>query len=82
MNTYYCVVKLDENDSVPDREVGFVVASSYQEAARKLEERYGNNLEAVTYMAIITDSDTVMMDIEHCPTMATTLKEIKENWVW
>lgn len=81
MNTYYCVVKLDENDFVP-REVGFVVASSYQDAARKLEERYGNDLEAITYMAIITDSDAVMMDAEHCPTMETTLKEIKENWVW
>lgn len=82
MNTYYCVVKLDENDFVPDREVDFVVASSYQDAARKLEERYGNDLEAITYMAIIIDSDAVMMDAEHCPTMETTLKEIKENWVW
>lgn len=82
MNTYYCVVKLDENDLVPDREVGFVVASSYQDAARKLEERYGNDLEAITYMAIITDSDAVMMDAEYCPTMETTLKEIKENWAW
>lgn len=27
-------------------------------------------------------SDAVMMDAEHCPTMETTLKEIKENWVW
>lgn len=82
MNTYYCVVKLDENDSTSDREVGFVVASSFQDAARKLEERYGTVLEAITYMAIITDSDAVMMDAEHCPTMETTLKEIKENWVW
>lgn len=82
MNTYYCVVKLDENDLVPEREVGFVVASSYQDAARKLEEHYGSELEAITYMAIITDSDTVMMEAKHCPTMETTLKEIKENWVW
>ena len=82
MNTYYCVVKLDEDDLTSDREVGFVVASSYQDAARKLEEHYGNDLEAITYMAIITDSDAVMMDAEHCPTMETTLKEIKENWVW
>lgn len=82
MNTYYCAVKLDRNDFVSDCEVGFVVASSYQDAARKLEEYYGNSLEAITYMAIITDSDAVMMDAEHCPTMETTLKEIKENWVW
>lgn len=82
MNTYYCVVKLNGNDFTSDREVGFVVASSYQYAAKKLEERYGNDLEAITYMAIITDSDAVMMDAEHCPTMETTLKEIKENWVW
>lgn len=82
MNTYYCVVKLDENDFTFGREVGFVVASSYQDAARKLEERYGKDLEAITYMAIITDSDAVMMDAENCPTMETTLKEIEENWVW
>lgn len=82
MNTYYCVVKLNEDDLTSDREVGFVVASSYQDAARKLEEYYGKDLEAITYMAIITDSDVVMMDAEHCPTMETTLKEIKENWVW
>ena len=82
MNTYYCVVKLDEDDLPSDREVGFVVASSYQDAARKLEEYYGKDLEAITYMAIITDSDVVMMDAEHCPTMETTLKEIKESWVW
>ena len=82
MNTYYCVVKLDENNFASGREVGFVVASSYQDAARKLEERYGSDLEAITYMAIITDSDAVMMDAEYCPTMETTLKEIKENWVW
>lgn len=82
MNTYYCVVKLDEDDLTSDREVGFVVASSYQDAARKLEEYYGKDLEAITYMAIITDSDVVMMDAEHCPTMETTLKEIKESWVW
>lgn len=81
MNTYYCVVKLDEDDLTSDREVGFVVASSYQDAARKLEEYYGKDLEAITYMAIITDSDVVMMDAEHCPTMETTLKEIKKNWV-
>ena len=78
MNTYYCVVKLDEDDFASDREVGFVVASSYQDAARKLEEYYGKDLEAITYMAIITDSDVVMMDAEHCPTMETTLKEIKK----
>ena len=82
MNTYYCVVKLDEDDLASDREVGFVVASSYQDAARKLEEYYGKDLEAITYMAIITDSDVVMMDAEHCPTMETTLKEIEESWVW
>ena len=82
MNTYYCVVKLDEDDLTSDREVGFVVASSYQDDARKLEEYYGKDLEAITYMAIITDSDVVMMDAEHCPTMETTLKEIKESWVW
>ena len=82
MNTYYCVVKLDEDDLTSDREVGFVVASSYQDAARKLEEYYGKDLEAITYMAIITDSDVVMMDAEHCPTMETTLREIKESWVW
>lgn len=82
MNTYYCVVKLDEDDLTSDREVGFVVASSYQDAARKLEEYYGKDLEAITYMAIITDSDVVMIDAEHCPTMETTLKEIKESWVW
>lgn len=82
MNTYYCVVKLDEDDFTSDREVGFVVASSYQDAARKLEEYYGKDLEAITYMAIITDSDVVMMDAEHCPTMETTLKEIKKIWVW
>lgn len=82
MNTYYCVVKLDEDDLTSDREIGFVVASSYQDAARKLEEYYGKDLEAITYMAIITDSDVVMMDAEHCPTMETTLKEIKESWVW
>ena len=82
MNTYYCVVKLDEDDLTSDREVGFIVASSYQDAARKLEEYYGKDLEAITYMAIITDSDVVMMDAEHCPTMETTLKEIKESWVW
>lgn len=82
MNTYYCVVKLNEDDLTSDREVGFVVASSYQDAARKLEEYYGKDLEAITYMAIITDSDVVMMDAEHCPTMETTLKEIKESWVW
>ena len=82
MNTYYCVVKLDEDDLTSDREVGFVVASSYQDTARKLEEYYGKDLEAITYMAIITDSDVVMMDAEHCPTMETTLKEIKESWVW
>ena len=82
MNTYYCVVKLDEDDLTSDREVGFVVASSYQDAARKLEEYYGKDLEAITYMAIITDSDVVMMDAEHCPTMEITLKEIKESWVW
>lgn len=82
MNTYYCVVKLDEDDFASDREVGFVVASSYQDAARKLEEYYGKDLEAITYMAIITDSDVVMMDAEHCPTMETTLKEIKKIWVW
>lgn len=82
MNTYYCVVKLDEDDLTSDREVGFVVASSYQDAARKLEEYYGKDLEAITYMAIITDSDVVMMDAEHCPTMETTLKEIKKIWVW
>lgn len=82
MNTYYCVVKLDEDDLTSDREVGFVVASSYQDAARKLEEYYGKDLEAIIYMAIITDSDVVMMDAEHCPTMETTLKEIKESWVW
>lgn len=82
MNTYYCVVKLDEDDLTSDREVGFVVASSYQDAARKLEEYYGKDLEAITYMAIITDSDVVMMDAEHCPTMETTLKKIKESWVW
>lgn len=82
MNTYYCVVELDENDFTSGREVGFVVASSYQDAARKLEERYGDDLEAITYMAIIADSDAVMMDAENCPTMETTLKEIKENWVW
>lgn len=82
MNTYYCVVKLNEDDLTSDREIGFVVASSYQDAARKLEEYYGKDLEAITYMAIITDSDVVMMDAEHCPTMETTLKEIKENWVW
>ena len=82
MNTYYCVVKLDEDDLTSDREVGFVVASSYQDAARKLEEYYGKDLKAITYMAIITDSDVVMMDAEHCPTMETTLKEIKKNWVW
>lgn len=82
MNTYYCVVKLDEDDLTSDREVGFVVASSYQDAARKLEEYYGKDLEAITYMAIITDSDVVMMNAEHCPTMETTLKEIKKNWVW
>lgn len=81
MNTYYCVVKLDEDDPTSDREIGFVVASSYQDAARKLEEYYGKDLEAITYMAIITDSDVVMMDAEHCPTMETTLKEIKESWV-
>lgn len=74
MNTYYCVVKLDESDLVPDREVGFVVASSYQDAARKLEERYGSDLEAITYMAIITDSDAVMMDAEHCPHNGNNLK--------
>ena len=82
MNTYYCVVKLNEDDLTSDREVGFVVASSYQDAARKLEEYYGKDLEAITYMAIITDSDVVMMNAEHCPTMETTLKEIKESWVW
>ena len=82
MNTYYCVVKLDEDDFTSDREVGFVVASSYQDAARKLEEYYGKDLEAITYMAIITDSDVVMMDAEHCPTMETTLREIKKSWVW
>lgn len=82
MNTYYCVVKLDEDDLISDREIGFVVASSYQDAARKLEEYYGKDLEAITYMAIITDSDVVMMDAEHCPTIETTLKEIKESWVW
>lgn len=82
MNTYYCVVKLDEDDLTSEREVGFVVASSYQDAARKLEEYYGKDLEAITYMAIITDSDVVMMDAEHCPTMETILKEIKESWVW
>ena len=82
MNTYYYVVKLDEDDFASDREVGFVVASSYQDAARKLEEYYGKDLEAITYMAIITDSDVVMMDAEHCPTMETTLKEIKKIWVW
>lgn len=82
MNTYYCVVKLDKYVRNPDCEVGFVVASSYRDAARKLEERYGNDLEAITYLAIITDSDVVMMDTEHCPTMGTTLKEIKENWIW
>ena len=82
MNTYYCVVKLNEDDLTSDHEVGFVVASSYQDAARKLEEYYGKDLEAITYMAIITDSDVVMMDVEHCPTMETTLKEIKESWVW
>ena len=82
MNTYYCVVKLDEDDLTSDREVGFVVASSYQDAARKLEEYYGTDLKAITYMAIITDSDVVMMDAEHCPTMETTLKEIKKIWVW
>lgn len=82
MNTYYCVVKLNEDDLTSDREIGFVVASSYQDAARKLEEYYGKDLEAITYMAIITDSDVVMMDAEHCPTMETTLKEIKESWVW
>ena len=82
MNTYYCVVKLDEDDLTSDREIGFVVASSYQDAARKLEEYYGKDLEAITYMAIITDSDVVMMDAEHCPTIETTLKEIKESWVW
>lgn len=82
MNTYYCVVKLDENDFIPDREIGFVVASSYQDAARKLEEHYGSDLEAITYMAIITDSDVVMMDADRCPTMETTLKEIKKNWDW
>ena len=82
MNTYYCVVELDEDDLTSDREIGFVVASSYQDAARKLEEYYGKDLEAITYMAIITDSDVVMMDAEHCPTMETTLKEIKEKWVW
>lgn len=82
MNTYYCVVKLHEDDLTSDREIGFVVASSYQDAARKLEEYYGKDLEAITYMAIITDSDVVMMDAEHCPTMETTLKEIKESWVW
>lgn len=82
MNTYYCVVKLDKNNFDPDRGVGFVVASSYQDAARKLEEYYGSDLEAITYMTIITDSDTVMLNAECCPTMETTLKEIKEKWVW
>ena len=85
MNTYYCVVELVDNGLYSGRhgrQVGFVVASSYQDAARKLEETYGNDLEAITYMAIITDSDAVMMDAKHCPTMETALKEIKENWVW
>lgn len=82
MNTYYCVVKLDKYVRNPDCEVGFVVASSYQDAVRRLEEHYENDLEAITYLAIITDSDVVMMDTEHCPTMETTLKEIKENWIW
>ena len=36
MNTYYCVVKLDENDFTSDRQFDFVVSSSYQDAARKL----------------------------------------------
>ena len=82
MNTYYCVVELGDNDLCSGRQVGFVVASSYQDAARKLEETYGGDLEAITYMTIITDYDAVMMDAEHCPTMETTLKEIKESWVW
>ena len=74
MNTYYCVVELVDNDLYFDRQVGFVVASSYQDAARKLEEHYGNDLEAITYMAIITDSDAVMMDAEHCPHNGNNLK--------
>lgn len=82
MKTYYCVVELEKSDVNYGRETGFVVASSYQDAARKLEEYYGDDLEAITYMAAIADSDVVLMDVQHCPTMATTLEEIKKNWIW
>ena len=82
MKTYYCSVALENSDINHAREIGFVVASSHQDAARKLEEYYGDDLEAITYLAAITDSDVVLMDEQHCPTMATTLEEIKKNWIW
>lgn len=82
MKTYYCVVELEKSDVNYNREVGFVVASSYQDAARKLEEYYGDDLEAITYMAAITDSDVVLMDSHHCPNMEVAMKEIQKNWIW
>lgn len=82
MKTYYCVVELVASDVNSNREVGFVVASSYQDAARKLEECYGDDLEAITYMAAITDSDVVLMDSTHCPNMEVAMKEIQKNWIW
>ena len=82
MKTYYCVVELVESDVNSNREIGFVVASSYQDAARKIEECYRDDLEAITYMAAITDSDVVLMDSHHCPNMEVAMKEIQKNWIW
>ena len=82
MCTYYCVVEIQGADDSFEREIGFVVGSSYQDAARKIEENYGSDLNAITYMAAITNSEIVMMAAHHCPTMEATMKEIQKNWIW
>lgn len=77
---HYRVNVWDTNTQTERSDMGLLFAKDFSEAAEHLSRYYAENLDAITYLAPIADSDVV--PITDAKLGEAALDNIRENWIW